>query len=269
MQFVSEKIEIICRELYAFANRKICDISMEYAPCEGYKTSNKPPKTGWMPFPAGARVQGRDSHYWFRCSLRTPKLDEKTGCYVKFITGYEGQWDACNPQGLVYANGEMVQGCDTNHTQVFLEGEKDYTLHNYFYLGLTDNWVPLEASLCTLDLPTEQLYYDIKVALDCCKLQHPNTDEYISVLTLLEQTVNLLDLRKPGDANYYASLAEATAFIRDRLYDKLCSTEGKPVIACLGHTHIDVEWLWARAQTREKIQRSFATAATLMERYPE
>jgi alpha-mannosidase len=30
-----------------------------------------------------------------------------------------------------------------------------------------------------------------------------------------------------------------------------------------------VEWKWARAQTREKIQRSFATAKSLMDRYPE
>ena len=38
-------------------------------------------------------------------------------------------------------------------------------------------------------------------------------------------------------------------------------------VNCIGHTHIDVEWLWTRAQTREKIQRSFATAKTLMDKY--
>ena len=57
--------------------------------------------------------------------------------------------------------------------------------------------------------------------------------------------------------------------IQTELYEKLCSKQGKPVVNFIGHTHIDMEWLWTRAQTREKIQRSFSTAASLMKRYPE
>ena len=38
---------------------------------------------------------------------------------------------------------------------------------------------------------------------------------------------------------------------------------------CVGHTHIDVAWLWTLAQTREKAIRSFATVNYLMDRYPE
>ncbi|MBO5790650.1 MAG: alpha-mannosidase, partial [Clostridia bacterium] len=39
-------------------------------------------------------------------------------------------------------------------------------------------------------------------------------------------------------------------------------------IALIGHTHIDVAWLWTLAQTKEKAQRSFSTALRLMEKYP-
>ena len=38
---------------------------------------------------------------------------------------------------------------------------------------------------------------------------------------------------------------------------------------CIGHTHIDVAWLWRLRQTREKAGRSFATVLKLMEEYPE
>ena len=41
------------------------------------------------------------------------------------------------------------------------------------------------------------------------------------------------------------------------------------MVDCIGHTHIDVAWLWTLAQTREKAQRSFATVLALMEEYPE
>src|SRR5699024_4646194 len=37
----------------------------------------------------------------------------------------------------------------------------------------------------------------------------------------------------------------------------------------IGHTHIDVAWLWRLKHTREKASRSFSTVMRLMEKYPE
>ena len=269
MSAVHTKIKMLCEELQKLSSHKICDLALEYVKADGYKKNNTPPAEGWEVFPAGARVQGRDDHYWFRATLRTPEAKPGTSYFVKYTTGFEGQWDATNPQGLIYANGEMLQGCDTNHTEVYLESDKEYVLHNYFYIGLTEALVPLDAALYVLDEKTEQLYYDLRVALDSCMLQDSNTDTYVAIMAVLEQTANLIDMRDPGSEAYYASVEAATAYIRDELYTKLCSVEGKPIVSSLGHTHIDVEWLWARDQTREKIQRSFATASALMKKYPE
>lgn len=270
MSFIHEKIKITCDELYRIANKKLCDIDgLEYVKSQGYKVGNTPPAEGWEPFEPGMRVSGRDSHFWFRTHFRTPEAKEHTSYYAKCITGFEGQWDATNPQGLIYLNGEMVQGCDTNHTEIYLEPDTEYDLHNYFYVGLLDSWVPMELSLYELDEKTEQLYYDMKVALDSCMLYHPNSDDYVAILGVLEQTANLIDFRAPRSEAYFESIDKAIAYINEELYTKLCTTEGKPVVNCVGHTHIDVEWLWDRAQTREKIQRSFSTASALMKKYPE
>lgn len=270
MSFLEERIQKNCEQLWLVAHQKLYDIAqVEYLESNGYKQNNVIPTDGWQAFPVGSRVHGRDAHFWFRCTLHTPKEKPHTTYYVKYTTGFEGQWDATNPQGLVYVNGEMVQGCDTNHTDVYLDADTDYSLHNYFYVGLTDAWIPLETSLYALDERSEQLYYDIQVALDSAKLLHTNSDEYISIMSVLEQTVNLLDFRDPGSKAYYKSLEDAITYISDALYTKLCTTEGRPIVSCIGHTHIDVEWRWDRKQTREKIQRSFATANTLMKRYPE
>lgn len=270
MSFVYDKIKRICEKLYRTAHQKLYDIEgMEYVKAPGYKQDNRFPEEGWEPFPTGSRVHGWDAHYWFRCSVHTPEKKDGTSYYVKYITGFEGQWDGTNPQGLVYANGKMIQGCDTNHTEVYLEPDTNYVLHNYFYLGLLNAWIPLEASLYALDEKTEQLYYDLITPLECCKLVHENSQEYADMLSSLEQAVNLLDLRQPGSEAYYQSVDAASTFLKAHFYGKICSTEGKPIVSCIAHTHIDVEWLWTRDQTKEKIQRSFATAASLMERYPE
>lgn len=40
-------------------------------------------------------------------------------------------------------------------------------------------------------------------------------------------------------------------------------------VPCIGHSHLDVAWLWTYAQTRRKAQRTFAIACNLLERDPE
>lgn len=269
MQSAQNRVLKTCSLLQELAHTKLFDIQdIAYLKTEGYKKGNTPPETGWQPFLPGTRVRGKDEHFWFRMSLKTPKEKPFTYYYVKFITGYEGQRGG-TPQGLVYVNGEMMQGCDANHTDVFLQPDTEYTLHNYFYLGIPALESPLDISLWETDEKTEQLYYDMKVALDSCMLLNPNSDEYIAVMTVLEQTANMIDFREPGSNRYRASIDSAIDNIGSALYTKLCSAENKPIVSCIAHTHIDVEWLWDRAQTREKIQRSFSTAAMLMQRYPE
>ena len=270
MSFIPEKIQITCQQLRMIADRKLSEITgLEYVKAEGYKQGNVPPRSGWQPFEPGMRVNGRDSHFWFQAAFRTPACRPGCSVFARCTTGYEGQWDSINPQGLIYLNGEMAQGCDTNHTEIYLEPDTEYVLHNYLYMGLYENSVPLRLELYERDEEADALYFDMKTALDTCMLLDQNSDEYIRMMSVLEQTANRIDLRVPGDARCAASIREARDYIQKKLYQDLCSTEGKPVVDCVGHTHIDVEYLWARNQTREKIQRSFATAAALMKRYPE
>jgi alpha-mannosidase len=40
-------------------------------------------------------------------------------------------------------------------------------------------------------------------------------------------------------------------------------------IACMGHAHIDVAWLWPLAETIRKCARTFSSAIEYMDRYPE
>lgn len=269
MSFIKEKIKITCDNLAAAANKKLFDLSgIEYVMCD-YKTDNTPPKDGWMPLDSKDRIYGKDGHCWFRASFKTPKTENGESIYLKCTTGKEGQWDATNPQGLVYLNGKMVQGLDTNHVDVFLEPDTDYEFLNYFYVGPTLDETDVYFALYKLDEVTEQLYYDMLVAYDTACLLHENSDEYVALIGVLEQTANIIDFREAGSKAFKESVIKAIDYIGEELYNKLCSVENKPIVHCVGHTHIDVEWLWHRAQTREKVQRSFSTAITLMERYPE
>ena len=242
------------------------DVSYVPAP---YKQGNTPPEEGWLPYAPGTILRGIDAHFWLRAELTTPQAEDFKEYFILCTTGKEGLWDGTNPQGLIYLNGEMVQGLDTNHTEIYLQAGTHYLLHNYFYLSMLDVPVPVRMQLCERETRLECLYYDMQVAVDCCKLLPQSSDARISMLDALEQTANLIDFRQPYSEAFFRSVEQAQAYISEMLYDRLCTPQGKPTVSCIGHTHIDVEWLWARAQTREKIQRSFATAKTLMDQFPE
>ena len=270
MDYIPEKIHLTCQLLKnQSVKQKVRLENVEYCPAFGYKTDNTFPQEGWMPYEPGTLLQGKDCHFWFRATLHTPKAEPDTESFLRCTAGQAYEWDYPDPQGLVYLDGKMVQGCDRNHSDIFLEPDRTYQLHYYFYLGMKQTRVPVNFFLCVLDTKSEQLYYDMQTALDCCMLLPEDNDDRIAVINVLEQTANRIDLRDPGRAGYFRSIEEASLYIADALYGKLCSVAGKPVVSCIGHTHIDVEYLWSRRQTREKIQRSAATAVALMKKYPE
>lgn len=75
-------------------------------------------------------------------------------------------------------------------------------------------------------------------------------------------------MRVPGSKEFLDSVDTAEAYLDREFYGKYCKKEDVNAV-CIGHTHIDVAWLWTLAQTREKVLRSFSTVLELMKKYPE
>ena len=59
----------------------------------------------------------------------------------------------------------------------------------------------------------------------------------------------------------------ARAFLREKFYTH--TRNDGPCVLCVGHTHIDIAWLWTLSVTEDKAVRSFSTVLELMRRYPE
>ena len=241
---------------------------VEYCPC-GYKKGHTPPTDGWMPYTSDMPFLGTDDHAWFRAFFRTPSVAEGRELMLRLSTGFVGWWVIIHPQGLLYLNGVMVQGLDSNHFDAPLEPDTEYELYNYFYTGTNKGATFYRMRLIELDKRTEALYYDIKIPYETCMTMKSDDENRIRMLSVLVDATRMVDMRDPNSEEYRCSVEAAIDFLANEFYGKLCSTEGKPVVHCIGHTHIDVEWLWYREQTREKIQRSFATVKSLMDRYPE
>ncbi len=211
-----------------------------------------------------------DTHAWFYKKIAIPERKIGTRYELSIKTNIsEKEWDASNPQFIVYFDGYPVQGADLNHTNITLPDKKEVEVYVYAYTGTNLNDpapVKFYADIVGIDETAERLYYDLKVPYDVLGFTDRNTKEYVDILRYLNNSLSLIDWR--SDEKMRASFAEAANYAEKEFYGKYCK-KGNVKVKCVGHTHIDIGWLWTVRQTREKAQRSFFTVLELMKRYPE
>lgn len=271
-KFIKDKIRKTCENiLWKNCEKKVLEIeSLDYIEAKGYKASQEIaiPDENWMPFGRYDRIYGKDKHFWFHTNIETPKVADNEAVELEVVTGAEGLWAATNPQGLLYLDGKAVQGLDTNHTRIRLECGRVYDIIIYFYTGMTDFKAEINLNLIVKNLDIEKLFYDIKVPYDAAMCFDDDDYNHIKTIKHLEAACNIIDSREPLSDKYFESIKKAREYLKNEYYGKECGGVDA-VVSYVGHTHIDVAWLWTLDQTKEKVQRSFATVLKLMEEYPE
>ncbi len=274
MHFLDKRVNVICEELKKLKVKQKFTINNWK-----YKEGNyiRPGEAGadmaeWEDFDCQKmHWYGKDRHYWFKTTYKVPKELDGKRMWLTVRTQIDEWDDAKNPQFLLFVNGEVVQGIDMNHREVFLspcakEGE-ELTLELQAYTGIMHSEFNLFVEMQEIDAQIEKLYYDLWVPLAAFSRMEEDDKNRKDIQEILNETVNFLDLRSPYSDEFYQTLQEASDYIDKALYTDHAGY--KDVIAtCIGHTHIDVAWWWTVAQTREKTGRSFATVLKLMEEYP-
>ncbi len=211
------------------------------------------------------------THYWFRSHITIPQSMDGKSVWFKIHTQIEEWDDGKNPQFLVFVNNEVVQGADMNHREVLLRkcaaGGEELTIDIQAYTGTLHREFSFLANLYVLDEKLNHLYYDILVPLQAFPRLGQDSKTRLELQTVLNNTINLIDMRVPYSEDFYASVDTAQQYITENLYEKMCGVQDV-IATCIGHTHIDVAWWWTVAQTREKVVRSFATVLKLMEEFP-
>lgn len=276
MYYEIERIDKICSEISKHVYKEKINID-NYKYVEGNYKNIEAIKSvddeKWCDFKAGNEWGGMDCHGWFKCHVEVPeKLKGKT-IALNFITSEE-EWDnVINPQFMLYVNGQLLQGLDVNHTETILTHDAisgtRYSIDLHAYSGrMSDKKATLRGSLVEIDMEARKLYYNLQVPNDVCRELESNDNNRINMLSVLNEAINIIDLRIPYSKEYDESIKKANKFLEENFYGKLCGHE-EITATCVGHTHIDVAWLWTVLQTREKVARSFSTVLKLMEEYPE
>lgn len=221
---------------------------------------------GWDLFKEPHMLFEQEKYYWFKAKFTAAPRGADEKIYLSVETFIENVACTIRPQGLLYLNGKLIQGIDINHSRVRVEAG-DHEMYLLLYTHTFERALPLSFSLEYVDARTEKLYYDLCAPLDALRILDKKTNEYILSATVLERAVNLIDFREEYSERFYRSAENAILYLKKNYYDKICGS--RQTVNCIGHTHIDVAWLWTLGQTQEKIERSFSTVIRLMEEYPE
>lgn len=234
----------------------------------GYKKGKDFSDVVLEPFTDGMRWGGgRDRHYLFRFSLKTPVLSENERFEISFLTDKD---KLCNPQFIVYGNGEALQGIDNEHKHVVLQGDKEYDIEVYAYSGaLIDESYSFEPILSIVNRDVERLIYDLEYPLEWLKAERSGSEEYYKTYGVLSNVCDKLELYA-DDKAFMRSILTASKFIEENFYQASAGYfQNSAEIFCVGHSHIDVAWLWTLAIGAEKAQHTAASMLRLMEEYPE
>lgn len=227
---------------------------------------------GWEELSYGQLWGGHREYFWFDTTVQIPGEFDGQCVVYELLTGKEGEWDATNPQFTVYVNGRLRQGFDVNHRELVLaetaKAGDSYRIVLSAFTGDSNFSLFLNSRLRVLDRKTEKYFYDISVPFQAADLLENEDMDRIRILTALNESLNLVDFRKPHSEAYYESLEKAQRYLTEEFYEKYCGGS-KESVYCVGHTHIDVAWKWTLAVTEDKAVRSFSTVLELMREYPE
>ncbi|MDR1438670.1 MAG: glycosyl hydrolase-related protein [Clostridiales bacterium] len=225
----------------------------------------------YRPFESGGQWGGKDLYATFRLTATIPR--EIDGAYARLLvtTGREGQWDALNPQFIVWSRDGLRQGLDVNHREIFLSDcAKAGEEHSF----LIEGWSGMVGGKCSfgvelqgLDSEAEALAYDLAAALDAASLPSQAATDREAMLAALVEAIGMIDMFDMSSPAFSESVGRARAFMREGFYARFA---GNPAtVNVVGHSHIDVAWQWRFCHSRRKAARSFSTAIDFMGRFPD
>ena len=274
MIFIKERVGKLISDIKELIYTNVCPIR-EYRflkTRERFEGIGNLNTDSWEVLKEGELWGGHREYFWFETTVTLPESFEGKCAVYELKTGREGEWDATNPQFSIFVNGKRIQGLDVNHREIILtesaRGGERFRIVLSAFTGDHNFRLVMDSCVKVLHRSTEKYYYDVSVPYEVARLLPPESRDFRNIILTLNESLNLLDLRKEHSPEYETSLKEAQEYIEKEFYGKY-TQESQEKIYCVGHTHIDVAWLWTLAVTEDKAVRSFSTVLELMKQYPE
>ena len=183
------------------------------------------------------------------------------------------------PEAMVTIDGEPWHGLDGNHRLVSLPPALSHpgstctvTLKAWSGNGPAPSQSPMVWScprLVQIDRDVEGFAYDLEACAATVRALPPTELHRALFIEVGLHAIGLVDWNHPGSPDFRASVRAARqAFAERRPRVPAVSADMVPMVSHVGHTHLDVAWLWTTEQVKGKTARSWASALRLMDEFP-
>ncbi|MFZ7946924.1 MULTISPECIES: alpha-mannosidase [Bacillaceae] len=279
MFLTERKFEARIHELEGYRYRDCIAIEQFIAQEDDGKVGAYPPvsydETSVMKL--GDYWKGRDRYIWLHADIDSHLPISSKQVAGLFSFGKTGGGNNSGFESLLFVNGKPYQGVDSNHEEVLFDKEitkGPMSLDFRLWSGLEGGGVPVEnefklemAKIGWLDTQVDNLYYTLLAGYEVLKETNEADPNYSVLKQLLQDALLQINWTEPGSAEFYQSCYEADSSLTEAL--QAIEKTSDITIHTVGHTHIDVAWLWRLRNTREKSARSFSTVLHLMKQFPE
>ena len=221
MFFLDKRAQVICNELKKESvHQKVALSSWEMK--KGNFVTPADALADPSPFtPFDGRTMhwyGPDEHYWFRADMTVPESFDGKTLVFHLRTQIEEWDDAKNPQFLLFVDGEVSQGMDMNHREVLItrsaKAGQTYHIELQSYTGTLHAEFSLIAEMWEVDPEINSLYWDLQVPLRAFSRLDEESRSRMDLTRVINDTVNLLDLREPYSEAYYASMKSSADMMK-------------------------------------------------------
>jgi alpha-mannosidase len=179
--------------------------------------------------------------------------------------------DGTPVQGLTNANSEFDRSLGTPGKRVVFFTDRARAGEpvdlwadagtNDLFGKYRDNGTVQAAYIAIGDDSLKALYYDLEYLQDLMSSLPETSARHDAILFALYDAVLLLKQLTPPEVR------AARMTVAPELAKKAADPSLR--ISALGHSHIDLAWLWPLRETVRKGARTFATALMMMDRYPD
>lgn len=278
MFFTLEKLQQRTKELKKrryYGHRSIAPFTAmdgELSTDEVYK--NFPKNIEGKSMDVGDFFVGRDKYMWFDKEIEMLPAKEENKIVGLFDFGKTTDGFIGGFESLLYVNEQPYQGVDTFHNEVIFSDMDSERVRLSFLvwtgLGSAENISKYyhqikQADLAYLHEATDELYFYAEAITKTIELVEENDTDRTDLILALDRAFYEID----WDENeyFFESTKKALQVLKSELADK--PKNSSITVYGVGHTHIDLAWLWRLKHTREKAQRSFSTVMHLMEQYDD
>lgn len=220
----------------------------------------------------GYRWKAYDRFCWLTTEVTLPCKKDGMKVLGYFDFGGRRGGNTSHFESLLYVNGEPYQGVDGNHREVFfpgMEGQK-VKLEFRVWSGRNGGGRPQEmlleikrAQTGFLNDAADKFYFLSRSMLETHRILEESSPVKEWLLNLVNSAFRKIDYTHVRTDHFYETVAEALKVVEDGLAEHGKAEEVS--VSLIGHTHIDVAWLWTLKDTREKAARSFSTVNRLMD----